>query len=189
MNLLPFCFIFLYLGGMISQGIISSPVGPLQLESSSTGLRALRILPVPKAGAVPYGYDKALHDTVRQLDEYFHHGLKEFRISFDLEEHPDFYKNVWRVLRTIPYGKTRTYTEIAQFLQNPKWARAVGNASAHNPVAIIIPCHRVIGKNGALTGYAYGTAVKRKLLKLENPENFADQGSLFDPDEKDDNSF
>src|SRR5699024_8715165 len=87
---------------------------------------------------------------------------------------------VWRVLRTIPYGKTRTYTEIAQFLRNPKWARAVGNASAHNPIAIIIPCHRVIGKNGQLTGYAYGTSVKRTLLKLENPNNFADQGDLFD---------
>lgn len=164
---------------MIYRGTISSPVGPLRLESSAAGLRSLRILSGSDVTDVVYGYDDPLENVVEQLNAYFKGELKDFRISFDLKEHPEFYKNVWRVLLTIPYGKTRTYSEIAHFLRNPKWARAVGNASAHNPVAIIIPCHRVIGKNGKLTGYAYGTSVKLSLLKLENPNNFCEQGELF----------
>lgn len=171
--------IFFTLGEMIYRGIISSPVGPLQLESSAVGLCSLRILSDTDVEDSSYGYDGPLKEVVEQLDAYFHHGLKDFMVSFDLEKHPDFYKNVWRVLQTIPYGKTRTYSEIAYFLRNPKWARAVGNASAHNPIAIIIPCHRVIGKNGKLTGYAYGTSIKRSLLKLENPNTFCEQGELF----------
>lgn len=166
---------------MINQGIIPSPVGPIHLESSSVGLRALRILaePGPDDQPVAYGYDKALENTVHQLEAYFNHELRDFRTAFDLEDQPDFYKTVWRTLTTIPYGKTRTYSDIARFLRNPKWARAVGNASANNPVAIIIPCHRVLGKNGKLTGYAYGTDIKRFLLELERPGRFADQGELF----------
>lgn len=169
---------------MIVQGIISTPVGAIKLEGSEYGLRFLQILSDQDAAQADYGYDPSLSPIVDQLNSYFEGTLKEFNVSLDLREHPEFYVNIWRVLRTIPYGKTRTYSQIARFLQNAKWARAVGNASSHNPLAIIIPCHRVIGKNGKLTGYAYGKNIKRKLLQLENPGHYANQGKLFQEDVK-----
>ncbi len=165
---------------MINQGIISSPVGTIKLESTPYGLRFLQILTDEESLLAELGYDSALSPVVDQLGEYFEGNLKDFNFSLDFRHHPDFYVEVWRVLRSIPYGKTRTYSEIAQFLENPKWARAVGNASAHNPLAIIVPCHRVIGKNGRLTGYAYGKNIKRTLLQHENPGHYAHQGKLFE---------
>ena len=140
----------------------------------------LRILSDDVAAQMSCGYDSSLAPVVDQLHQYFACELKEFNLSLDMTDHPSFYVDVWRVLRTIPYGRTRTYSQIAHFLQNPKWARAVGNASSHNPLAIIIPCHRVIGKNGKLTGYAYGKNIKRKLLQLETPGHYANQGKLWD---------
>lgn len=164
---------------MINQGIISTPVGAIKLEGSEFGLRVLQILSDEEAAYADYKYDAALSPAVNQLNSYFEGNLKDFNIALDFRGQPEFFVSVWRVLCTIPYGKTRTYGEIAGFLQNPKWARAVGNASAHNPLAIIVPCHRVIGKNGKLTGYAYGKNIKRKLLQHENPGHYADQGDLF----------
>src|SRR5690606_32501835 len=164
---------------MISQGIISSPVGLIRLEGSDKGLRSLQIVTSDCRPGEKIGHDSALDPVVDQLNEYFAGNLKDFIIPFDFRGHPEIYVRIWRVLSSIPYGKTRTYSDIAQFLQKPKWARAVGNASAHNPLVIVIPCHRVIGKNGRLTGYAYGKNIKRKLLQHESPGHFADQGKLF----------
>ncbi len=164
---------------MISQGVISTPVGMIKLEGNEYGLRFLQILTDQDAAQSDQGYDSSLTPVVEQLHQYFEGDLKDFSIPFDLRERPDFFVEVWRVLCTIPYGKTRTYSEIARFLQNPKWARAVGNASSHNPLAIVVPCHRVIGKNGRLTGYAYGKNIKRQLLQHENPGHYAFQGKLF----------
>lgn len=167
---------------MISQGIISSPFGSVKLEQTEKGLRRLEILKSSDDGSVSYGYDQSLATVVDQLQSYFEGRLQNFNIPLDLREQPEFYIHIWRVLCTIPYGKTRTYSEIANFLQKPNWARAVGNASAHNPIAIVIPCHRVIGKNGRLTGYLYGKDVKRSLLQHENPGHYAHQGKLlFNP--------
>ena len=101
-----------------------------------------------------------------QLDEYF---IGE-RKSFDLPLAPkgtEFQKKVWDALKEIPYGETRTYGEIAEMVGNPKAARAVGMANNRNPIAIIVPCHRVVGANGKLVGYAGGMEQKEKLLHLE----------------------
>ena len=101
-----------------------------------------------------------------QLDEYF---IGE-RKSFDLPLAPkgtEFQKKVWDALKEIPYGETRTYGEIAETVGNPKAARAVGMANNRNPIAIIVPCHRVVGANGKLVGYAGGMEQKEKLLHLE----------------------
>lgn len=104
-----------------------------------------------------------------ELEEYFLGRRREF----DLPLSPDgteFQKRVWAALREIPYGETRSYSEIAGQVGNPKAVRAVGMANHRNPIAIMIPCHRVIGKNGSLTGYAGGLDLKERLLKLEHSE-------------------
>ena len=107
-----------------------------------------------------------LKNTERQLSEYF----SAKRNTFDLKlnsKGTDFMKKVWRELLNIPYGETRTYKEIAEKIGNPKGARAVGMANNKNPIPIIIPCHRVIGKNKKLVGYALGLDMKEFLLNLE----------------------
>lgn len=107
-----------------------------------------------------------LKETIRQLEEYF----RGVRKDFDLPLEPngtEFQRRVWKSLIEIPYGETRSYSEIAKAVGNEKACRAVGMANNKNPIPIIIPCHRVIGANGKLVGYAGGLDVKEKLLKLE----------------------
>lgn len=108
-----------------------------------------------------------LKDAGKQLEEY----LKGNRTVFDLPLAPsgtDFMKNVWKCLCSIPYGQTRSYREIAEAAGNAKACRAVGMANNRNPIPVFIPCHRVIGTNGSLTGYRGGMELKQKLLELEN---------------------
>lgn len=107
-----------------------------------------------------------LKETIKQLEEYF----RGVRKDFDLPVEPngtEFQRRVWKSLIEIPYGETRSYSEIAKAIGNEKACRAVGMANNKNPIPIIIPCHRVIGVNGKLVGYAGGLDVKEKLLKLE----------------------
>lgn len=107
-----------------------------------------------------------LHEAKRQLEEYF----AGQRASFSLPLNPqgtEFQKKVWQQLEAIPYGEIRSYGQIAAAVGNPKACRAVGGANHNNPIAIVIPCHRVIGANGKLTGYGGGLDIKEKLLKLE----------------------
>lgn len=103
----------------------------------------------------------------KQLDEYFTGKRKSFDLPLKLEG-TEFQKAVWQELMKIPYGKTVNYYDIACAVKNPKACRAVGMANNKNKIPIIIPCHRVIGKSGTLTGYAGGLEVKKKLLELEN---------------------
>ena len=101
-----------------------------------------------------------------QLEEY----ARGERTDFDLDLAPDgspFQHQIWGLLRQIPYGQTRTYGDLAKLVGNPNGSRAVGRANATNPISIVVPCHRVIGSSGALTGYAGGLPMKRKLLELE----------------------
>lgn len=107
-----------------------------------------------------------LEEAVRQLEEYFSGVRKEFQLPLDLRG-TEFQKKVWRALLEIPYGETRSYGEIAERIGNPKATRAVGMANHNNPIMIIVPCHRVIGKNRSMTGYACGIEVKEALLRLE----------------------
>jgi methylated-DNA-[protein]-cysteine S-methyltransferase len=104
--------------------------------------------------------------TANQLDEYFSKKLKKFDIPIELDG-TDFQKKVWNALQNIPYGETCSYGEIAAGTGNPKASRAVGMANNRNPVPIIVPCHRVIGHDGNLTGYAGGLDLKQALLELE----------------------
>jgi methylated-DNA-[protein]-cysteine S-methyltransferase len=112
-------------------------------------------------------------NTVEQINEYFEGNRREFNVKVN-PEGTDFQKSVWRQLSKIPYGELRTYKDIARAVGNEKAARAVGMANGKNPIPLIIPCHRVIGTNGGLTGFAHGLEIKEKLIKLEqgvlNPE-------------------
>lgn len=109
---------------------------------------------------------KLINNAYNQLSEY----LNGKRIEFDLPLNPEgteFQKKVWNALCEIPYGETRSYKQVAEAVGNPKASRAVGMANNKNPIMIFIPCHRVIGANGSLTGYACGLHIKEKLLTLE----------------------
>lgn len=109
-----------------------------------------------------------IKETFRQLSEYLEGKRKNFNIPIDTRG-TDFQKKVWNELKKIPYGEVRSYKQIAKSIGNPKACRAVGSANNKNPTAVIIPCHRVIGTNGQLIGYAGGLKRKKFLLNLENP--------------------
>jgi methylated-DNA-[protein]-cysteine S-methyltransferase len=103
---------------------------------------------------------------MQQLDEYFSGARTSFDFPLDLQGTP-FQRSVWQELQNIPYGRTRSYSEIASAIGKAGAARAVGMANHDNPIAIVIPCHRVVGRDGSLTGYAGGLHLKQKLLSLE----------------------
>ena len=144
---------------------IQSPIGPLTLCEDDIGITAVlfadadtAISPVLSGSFIP--------ETARQLNEYF----AGMRHTFDIPLHlhgTDFQKAVWSALQAIPYGETRSYQEIALQVGNPNAARAVGMANNRNPIPVIIPCHRVVGKNRKLVGYAGGLDRKQFLFDLE----------------------
>ncbi len=110
---------------------------------------------------------KLIKEAYRQFSEYLEGERKEFNLPFKMQG-TEFQKRVWKALCDIPYGETRSYKQIAQAIGNPKAVRAVGMANNKNPLLVIVPCHRVIGTNGQLVGYASGLEKKRLLLQLEN---------------------
>lgn len=109
-----------------------------------------------------------IKETYRQLDEYFNRERKKFDLPLSLIKGTDFQKKVWSALCDIPYGKTRSYKQIAEAIGNDKACRAVGNANNKNNIPIIIPCHRVIGTDGSLVGFAGNLDIKQKLLDIES---------------------
>ena len=142
-----------------------SPVGPLLLAASNQGLLALEFgRGKPRAGWVES--EERIAPFARQLAEYFAGQRREFDLPLDLRG-TDFQKRCWQALLKIPYGETRSYADVARAIGNPAAVRAVGLANGQNPIAIIVPCHRVIGSDGSLTGYGGGLEAKRKLLELE----------------------
>ena len=154
-----------------------STFGCFEIKGSELGILSVRLCdkkPCP-SGPIP----DMLRDCVVQLDLYFKRELQQFDLKFDWGGATDFNKSVWEALLKIKYGHTTSYSAIADKIDNPKAVRAVGLASRNNPMAIIVPCHRVIAKSGNLQGYFYGLDMKRRLLELENPESFSRQGSLF----------
>jgi methylated-DNA-[protein]-cysteine S-methyltransferase len=153
---------------MIQYRTIDSPIGPLTLAGHGSALTNLRMVdqtyePSHTGWSLDPG---AFTDVVAQLDAYFAGELSDFDIELDLRG-TGFQRRVWKALLTIPYGETRSYGEIAEQIGAPGAARAVGLANGHNPIAIIVPCHRVIGASGSLTGYGGGLDRKRTLLALE----------------------
>ncbi|MHD0319410.1 methylated-DNA--[protein]-cysteine S-methyltransferase [Fusobacterium sp. THCT1E2] len=115
-------------------------------------------------------YSEEVEKCIEQLKEYFAGKRKTFDIRLDISQGTEFQKEAWKALLEIPYGETRSYQGQAIAMKNPKAVRAVGGANHKNPISIIIPCHRVIGKNGKLTGYGGGLFRKEYLLDLEKAE-------------------
>lgn len=122
-------------------------------------------------GLATFKQSKLLDNALDQLEHYFSGSLKTFHLPLN-PKGTSFQKKVWQALLKIPYGSVQTYGEIAKSIGNPKASRAVGMANHNNPIAIVIPCHRVIGKNKRLTGYAGGLHFKAHLLKLEGCSDF-----------------
>lgn len=148
---------------MLSHHTIPSPVGPLTLTASDRALVAVRFGGTPAGAPAP---TPLLRRVAEELAEYFAGVRRSFTLPLDAEGTP-FRQEVWRALRTIPYGRTCSYGQIAAAVGRPKASRAVGAANHDNPLAIVVPCHRVVGGNGKLTGYAGGLETKRRLLALE----------------------
>ena len=151
--------------------IMESPVGKLKLVASDKGLVAIlwengSPRRVRLSELVPSEQHPVLVEAERQLGEYFAGSRKTFSIALDMRGTP-FQKNVWEALLAIPFGETRSYGQLAKQLGNPRATRAVGAANGRNPVSIIVPCHRVIGSSGKLTGFAGGLETKAHLLSLE----------------------
>jgi methylated-DNA-[protein]-cysteine S-methyltransferase len=153
----------------ISYTRIDSPIGPLMLVTDDSGLRRIDFM----NGRHPVRPDSSWHpdpkpfsETIRQLRKYFGGELTDFSVAL-APEGTAFQKAVWNELCAIAYGQTISYGELARRIGNPNASRAVGLANGSNPIPIIIPCHRVIGSNGKLTGYGGGLPIKEKLLALE----------------------
>jgi len=165
---------------MIHYRTIDSPIGLLTLAGRDSVLTNLRMVDQTyepsRAGWSPdHG---AFADAVDQLDAYFAGELTDFDVELDMRG-TEFQRRVWQALLTIPYGETRSYGEIAEQIGAPGAARAVGLANGHNPIAIIVPCHRVIGASGKLTGYGGGLDRKQTLLELEKSRESVNL-TLFD---------
>ncbi len=143
--------------------IVDSPCGPLTVVVADTGVKEISYTPVD-LGA--HWRETTDLDAVRRLEEYF----AGARTQFDLRLAPSgtpFQKSVWSALLDIPFGQTRSYGELARAIGRPTASRAVGAANGRNPISIVVPCHRVIGADGSLTGYAGGLERKQTLLALE----------------------
>lgn len=151
---------------MTSYTILDSPLGELLVLGAGDAVTGLWTTPRGDLVAGARRDDGAFRATAAQLDEYF----AGERTAFDLPlaaAGTAFQRRVWAQLRRIPYGETTTYGQLAQRIGRPGCARAVGHANGRNPIAILVPCHRVIGRDGTLTGYAGGLRRKRALLELE----------------------
>ncbi|ESU24254.1 O-6-methylguanine DNA methyltransferase [Flavobacterium enshiense DK69] len=151
---------------------INTPLGTAKIKGDENGISVISIL---QEGEISKVIPVELKDAVKQLQEYFEG--KRTKFSFQLNpKGTDFQKKVWKALLEIPYGKTTSYLELSKRLGDVKAIRAVASANGKNPIWIVVPCHRVIGSDGSMTGYAGGLWRKKWLLDHENPEK---QQSLF----------
>jgi methylated-DNA-[protein]-cysteine S-methyltransferase len=153
--------------------IIKTPLGFAKLEGDENGVSSLTVLnnDVATTSTIP----EVLADAVSQLNEYFKGERKTFSLKLN-PEGTDFQKRVWGALLTIPFGKTTSYLQLSKDLGDVKAIRAVASANGRNPLWIVVPCHRVIGTDGSLTGYSGGLQRKQWLLEHESPFR---QQSLF----------
>jgi methylated-DNA-[protein]-cysteine S-methyltransferase len=154
-----------------------SPVGTLTLVATDAGLSAI-LWENDRPSRVRLNIEGEAHDhpvlveAERQLTEYFAGRRKQFTVQLDVSG-TDFQRKVWKALLAIPFGETRSYRQIAEEIGHPRAVRAVGAANGRNPLSIVAPCHRVVGSNGALTGFAGGLDVKARLLAFESVEAVA----------------
>jgi methylated-DNA-[protein]-cysteine S-methyltransferase len=155
---------------------LETPFGPWIIGASNIGVRWIKIVDQYHFHDQPNEHTQV---AAKELENYFEGKLKDFTVQTDLEGHSDFSVRVWNALKEIPYGKTITYAQMAKILGDPKCIRAAATANGRNPIPIIIPCHRVIGSDGSLTGFALGLDVKKHLLSLENPLKYVDRQMEF----------
>jgi len=160
----------------LSLQTLDSPVGQLRLVASDTALVAV-LWPTEREGRVRFSIDPVVHrapsastvlsTTARQLDEYFEGKRQTFDVPLDLRG-TEFQTQVWQSLASIPFGETSTYGKQADAIGRPTAVRAVGSANGRNPLSIVLPCHRIVGADGKLTGFAGGLEAKRWLLDHES---------------------
>jgi methylated-DNA-[protein]-cysteine S-methyltransferase len=150
----------------LTTATVETPVGPLRLVASGNGLRSVSFPGQTPPWHAVDGESPVLAEASRQLREYFDGARTEFTVPLDLVGTP-FQLVAWRRLAEIPYGETVSYAEEARRIGRPRAVRAVGAANGRNPVPIVLPCHRVIGSDGSLTGFGGGLHVKRALLDHE----------------------
>ena len=158
---------------MIFTSFVNSPEGPIRVNANNSGITGVQFVASHKDEGVAFGTEENSNaitkEACRQLNAYFEKRLREF----DLPLAPDgtrFQHLVWKALQSVLYGETASYLDIANAISNPKAVRAVGMANGRNPIAIIVPCHRIIGSNKTLTGYAGGLPRKQYLLNLEGAQ-------------------
>lgn len=144
-----------------------SPIGVIKIEGSNEGIEVVEFVDKYDKIEAEEVIDENTSLALKELEEYFDNKRKNFTVKINMKG-TKFQKKVWRELLNIPYGKAVSYKRIAEAIGNPKAARAVGNANNKNKMAIIIPCHRVVGSNNKLIGYAGGINRKKYLLELEN---------------------
>ncbi len=156
-----------YTGGMVWCGREFAPGFALTIEAGEAGITRLWLDGRPGAEAARDDHHPVLREAFRQLEEYFARRRRRFDLPLDLRG-TEFQRRVWKALLEIPYGETRSYGELARKLGVPGSARAVGAANGSNPIAIVVPCHRVIATGGGLCGYGGGLERKKFLLDLES---------------------
>ncbi len=143
-----------------------SPLGQIIIKGSDTGISSVLFNdePVPDQSKL---LSNCMTEAVEQLHEYFCHKRQIFKLALDLSQGTQFQQRVWQALLSVPWGETITYSQLACRISHPHAIRAVGSANSHNPFLIVLPCHRVIGTSGVLTGYAGGLLRKKWLLEHE----------------------
>jgi methylated-DNA-[protein]-cysteine S-methyltransferase len=159
---------------------IETPIGALLLVGDATHLRQIGLQGGTSPAAISSDWVRSeapFGAAIEQLQQYFSGTRRAFELPLAAQG-TDFQRAVWRALQTIPYGQTVSYGDLAGKLGNAKASRAVGLANGANPLPVVVPCHRVIGADGSLTGFGGGLAIKRALLRLERAECVQD---LFDP--------
>lgn len=155
---------------------LASPLGPLRLRGTDAGLCAVEFLNEEAAATPPALVPASLREAHQQLRAYFGRELRDFNLTYDVQQGTAFQRRVWTALPGVGFGRTASYLDLARQLGNPGAVRAVGAANGQNPLAIVWPCHRIIGAGGQLTGYAGGLPRKKWLLEFEQP---AVQATLF----------
>ena len=164
---------------MMESCLYDSPIGVLKISENNGEITGINLHQKEKGSASEVNsqqrqqeqHSKLLQEACRQLDEYFQGKRNCFNLPIDYKGTP-FQESVWRELQNIPYGETRSYEDIAIKIGSPKAVRAVGQANNRNPILLLIPCHRVIHKNGDISGFACGIETKKYLLDLEKSKIF-----------------
>jgi methylated-DNA-[protein]-cysteine S-methyltransferase len=164
---------------MLLTSYLTTPIGCFEINGSELGVRSVLRCETPGEASTEIPDEHPVAVCRKELHAYFAGKQRDFKVRLDWSGTPEFHRLVWAELQKIPYGETVAYSDIANRLDHPKAVRAVGLANRNNPIAIVVPCHRVIGKAGELRGYFYGLDTKMALLRHENPKRFAEQGSLF----------